>query len=257
MERRIGALRCEVVDPESAKFTAPLLLLHGLWSTPHIWRPFTGYLAHRGWLSVAPHLQAHAEDMASVASHERAIGAVIAALPATPVIIGYDLGGLLALRLAHAAAAVVAIAPLVPYPLATPSSALHGAGTWLERLLNRPRRAPRGRWKVSYPAAHHPRYEPAALLDELGGARVDLSAHTPGIPALVLVGDQDPVTPPAAAGTVAKRVNAELRVETGANHALPVDPGWEQRVSAIHRWIVQSIGQQLLALFDESAFENR
>lgn len=257
MERRIGPLRAEVVDPESAKFTAPLLLLHGLWSTPRIWRPFTSYLAHRGWLSVVPYLQLPEPHSASVATYEAAVGELIAALPGVPVIVGHDFGAFVALRLAGSAAAVVALAPLVLPPHGPAPRALRDAGNWIDRLTraDRPLRAPRGRWRSSYPPLDTPTHEPAPLIRELTRGRFDLPTSVAGVATLVVAGDQDRVTPPDTARALAGHIGAEMRVESAAGHALPMDVGWDQRVSAVHRWIVHAVGKRLLALFDESLEE--
>ena len=252
MERRIGPLRAEVIDPESAKFTAPLLLLHGLWSTPAIWRPFTGYLAHRGWLSVAPYLQSAEHEDVSIEAYIGRIRQAIASLPAPPVIIGHDLGGTAAFSVTDAATAVVALAPLVLPPLAPAPQALRDAGSWLDRLTarERPRRAPRGRWRSSYPTTDDT--EPARLIQDLIDRGIDREIGASSPPAFILIGDKDPVTSPALAEAQAARVGAEVQIEAGAGHALLSDSGWEQRVSAIHRWIVRAVGKPLLALFDES-----
>src|SRR5438105_3770077 len=49
MERRLASLRAEVSAPERNKFTAPLLLLHGLWSGGWVWHEAAGALSQRGW----------------------------------------------------------------------------------------------------------------------------------------------------------------------------------------------------------------
>jgi pimeloyl-ACP methyl ester carboxylesterase len=257
MERRIGSLRAEVIDPESAKFTAPLLLLHGLWSSPAIWRPFTGYLAHRGWLSVAPHLQLAAGKRPGRTAYEEAVRALIAALPAPPVIIGHDFGAVIGLRVAGVAVAVVALAPLVLPPLAPVPPALRKVGSWFTRVTkaDRPLRAPRGAWQTSYPPPGNPSREPAGLIRALVEGPVDIPPGTEGVPALVMAGETDRVTAPAAARALAAHIGAQIHLEVGVGHALPVEPGWEQRVSTVHRWIVHTVGKPLLALFDESLDE--
>lgn len=255
MERRIGPLRAEVIDPESAKFTAPLLLLHGLWSTPTIWRPFTGYLAHRGWLSIAPELTL-AIRKTSPEAIEDALVEVIAALPAPPVIVGHDLGAIHALRLVEKAVAVVALAPLVLPPYGTPSQALRKAGSWIERVRRRALLigAPRGNWQSSYPSHENPVQESKNLIQTLCEGSWQIPGRGP-VPALMMVGGRDPITPLEGARALAEAVGAELRVEADAGHSLHVDTGWDQRVSRIHRWIVHALGPSLLAMLDESVEE--
>jgi pimeloyl-ACP methyl ester carboxylesterase len=228
-----------------------MVLLHGLWSTAALWRPFMGYLAHRGWHCVALQLR----DATSLPTLAADVRAAIATLAAPPVVIGHDLGGLLALQLT-AASAVVTLAPLLLPPFAAhPPSNLAQAGTVLDRCLARPRRAPGGRWRAAYPARAHPRRESPALIADLRRTRIELPANDAPLPRLVVTGEGDPVTDVSTARTLVERLGAELTVEATASHALPIDPGWEHRVSDIHRWLVRTLGRPLLALYDEAMEE--
>jgi hypothetical protein len=48
-------------------------------------------------------------------------------------------------------------------------------------------------------------------------------------------------------------MGTEFHVAPGAGHALPWEPGWERLVHTIHRWLVQTLGEPLLATLDEDA----
>src|SRR5262245_48804239 len=144
----IGPLRAEITRPETEKFTAPLLLLHGLWERPPAWRRFAGYLAHRGWQCIA---LARRDDVSDIGVHLADLRAAIAALDAPPVLLGHDLGGVIALPCADVARAVAAVAPLVGPPLVATMPALEHAGSWLARLRGAPLHAPRGSWASAYP----------------------------------------------------------------------------------------------------------
>src|SRR5215831_4692050 len=154
MAVRFGPLRAEVTDPESERFTAPLVLVHGLWAGAAVWRRFAGYLAHRGWRCIA--LERRADAGLDLGAHADDLGAAIAALDAPPVVVGHDLGALLALRCAEGGRAVVALAPLV-----APPHALQRAGTWLTRWRGTALSPP----PVGYPLRD--RTEPAALIKQV------------------------------------------------------------------------------------------
>ena len=106
-------LSADIVRAESARYTTSLLCIPGLWSAPLVWRDFAGYLAHRGWESHL--LDVRAVD-GGIATRAAAVAAHAAALSAPPVLIGHDVGGVVALAAAARApaAAVVLLAPLVP-----------------------------------------------------------------------------------------------------------------------------------------------
>jgi pimeloyl-ACP methyl ester carboxylesterase len=247
--QRVGPLRAEVTYGEGGKFTAPLMLVHGLWSNATVWRPFTGYLSHRGWNCFAVDLRGAVgmEDAERLVADLRA---TIGALEAPPVIVGHDLGAAIAQRCADAARALVAVAPLVLTPPAGQGAAALGdAGGPLERLLGRPLRPPRGRWKGAYEATGA--RESAALLRSLVENAAPPAALPASLPALVMAGEGDPLVPADAARALSSSIGAELEIVRGG-HQLPIEPGWEERVSRIHRWLIKKLGADLLALYEEA-----
>ncbi len=60
MQRRVGHAVIESIAAEIPKFTAPMLLVHGLWCTAAVWHTFMGYFAHRGWTCHALNLRGRA-----------------------------------------------------------------------------------------------------------------------------------------------------------------------------------------------------
>src|SRR5437867_3185341 len=123
-------LSADIVRPESARYTTSLLCISGVWAGPAVWHAFAGYLAHRGW-------ESHLLDVrvldAGVAERAAAVAAHAAALPTPPVLLGHDLGSLVALVVAGDRD------PLLPPPaaaafaraLGAEHQSLDGAGHWL------------------------------------------------------------------------------------------------------------------------------
>ena len=66
------------------------------------------------------------------------------------------------------------------------------------------------------------------------------------MPTLVLAGATDQLAPPSDVERLAVQVGARFRCVNGASHAMPWEPGWEQRVAEIHRWLIQTLGDELL-----------
>jgi pimeloyl-ACP methyl ester carboxylesterase len=254
MHRRIGRLTAEVMQGEGGgKFTASLVLLHGLWGDARVWRPFVGFLGHRGWTATAVNLRGRAgsEPASGIEQHLSDLRQAVATLDAPPVVVGHDLGGLLALHLTEARA-IVALAPLVPLPLSTtPLPALQRAGSMLERWRGQPLRAPRGAWRGDY-------VEDPSIRESVDVVR-DLTTKPwmpPALPAevpgLVLAGGQDRVVDPDSVGKLAVAIGAELELCSAAGHAMLSDSGWEERVSLVHRWLIRKLGAPLLAFYEEA-----
>jgi|SRR5579862_5578252 len=261
MQRCIGQVTIETIAAESPKFSAELLCVHGLWCTAAVWRRFMGFFAHRGWASHALTLRGHgasagAGSIAGIryADYCRDVDDVIAACAAPPVLIGHDLGGLLALASASRARAVVALAPLVPGPRSAATRALWSP--WRVRLAIRrvrPLPPPRGRLGAAYFGAAPPggtTLESSTVVRELGRDEIALPAPG-GVPTLIVVGTADAFAPVSDVERLATTIGADVRRAEGAPHAMPWGPGWEQRVGEIHRWLIQTLGDDLLLLRED------
>lgn len=258
MQQRIGQVVIESMAAESPKFAASLVFIHGLWCTAAVWRRFMGLFAHRGWACSALNLRGHVHRgrgvaLASVrfADYLTDVRDVLAACTAPPVLIGHDLGGLLALASAPAARAVVALAPVVPRDLATAGHPL--LSSWRARLAlacTRPLPAPRRAIGAAYfgvdaPGGTTP--ESSAVARELARGAIALP-QCGEVPALVLAGAADRFAPARDVERLATQVGASFRCIAGASHALPWAPGWEHRGAEIHRWLIQTLGDGLLLL---------
>jgi len=149
--------------------------------------------------------------------------------------------------------AVVALAPLVPRLLARRGHpAMTGWSTWWALRRGAAMPAPAGALAPRYfadgvPGGNVP--EPAALLRGL--AQLPPATTPARLPTLVVAGEHDTVCPPDDVAAFARLLGAEFGIAPGAGHALPWEPGWEGRVHTIHRWLVQTLGEPLLATRDD------
>lgn len=258
MPQRLGGVSVEVTGAESPKFTAPLLLIHGLWSTAEVWRRWSGFLAHRGWTCHAISLQ-EARDSPPPGhwtDYERRIGNAIAALGTLPIVVGHDLGGMLAMRLARRTQAVVALAPYLPRSLRGVTDAdlvsPSPLSFWWRRVAMPPPRGKRGRLLCGDPQL--PRIsEPRGVIRSLLQDEPVIEALDK--PTLIMIGDRDPFLSRGALEGAAHHLHASLLIAENAGHALAVEAGWEQRVSVVHRWLIKTLGDPLLALREESEAE--
>jgi len=188
--------------------------------------------------------------------HIEDVHLAIAACEAPPVLLGHDLGGLLALSCATAGRAVVALAPVVPGAVAGTHR-----GAWRSRLAFwRPGLLPPpcGGLAADYfgqrlPGGTTP--ESRRLARQLAADDLHLPP-SPGLPKLLIVGEADAVCPPHDAERLASQVGADCCRLEGIGHALPWDTGWERRVVQIHRWLVQQLGESLLVPPEEEEEED-
>lgn len=245
--------------PEFPKFTAALLLIHGRWCGPAVWHRFSGYCAHLGWTCHLTTLRGHGdgEDPATTggtfADHVEDLRRAIAACSAPPILVGHDVGGLLALHCAAGTRAVVALAPTLPRALAGSRSL--GLRTRLAIWRRGPVVPPAGHLGTELFGAGIPggqKVESRPLLRQLFVDNLMPSQH-PGIPKLIMVGEADPVCRPSDGERLAQHVGADcLRLE-GAGHAMAWNTGWEKCVVRMHRWLVQQLGESLLLPQEEDA----
>ena len=254
-------LSADIVRPESARYATSLLCVPGLWAGPGVWRGFASYLAHRGWESHL--LDVRALD-AGLAERAAAVAAYAAALPGPPVLLGHDLGSLVALGAAARArtAALVLLAPLVPGSAPARALVLRPA-TFLQLLFAR--RVPPPSGAAAAPLCGE---LAAPLRDALvanfapespRAVREVVRPRTPpagvGVPTLVVAGDRDPLLPPPMAATFAGALGAEHQPLEGAGHWLLAGATWQRGVGLVHRWIVQRLGEPLLERYAEAMAE--
>ena len=255
-------LTVETVHAEGERYAASLLLVPGLWAGRAVWRAVAGLLGHRGW-------ECHLAEVRGLpgghAGRAAALGEYAATLPAPPVLIGHDAGALLALAAARhaAAAALVLVAPLAPGSRGARALTISLA-TLRALLVGGPVPPPAG-WRAALVAGDLPAAargpvlaawgpEDAAMVRDVAWGRIAL-APVPGVPALLVAGDRDPLLPSATAAALAGAVGAEHRVLEGAGHWPLAGPAWQRAVDLVHRWVVQQLGAPLLDLYAEAMAE--
>jgi pimeloyl-ACP methyl ester carboxylesterase len=254
MRTYVGSIPVEVVRAESARFLRPLLLLHGLWTGGWIWQPLAGYLAHRGWESWAPSLL---EGEPSWSDHEAmvvSLAAVARALPAPPIIIAHDVGVVAGTILASMvdAPAVIAVAPVVPPVDAGGSRGVFGwPRFWSARLRRTWVHPPRSRRARSlFGPRERLRPEPGTIFHALATSRARLPERT-SARGLIVSGGRDGLSPPRLMERLAARFSWDRQVYPDRGHPLLLEPGWEAVADDLHRWIVRTMGAELLAFIDE------
>jgi pimeloyl-ACP methyl ester carboxylesterase len=278
METRLGRIPAECERPEPLKFAWPLILLPELFTTARHLAVARGYFASIGWEVYAPDLRAVAtasrtdtreSDSSSSAGGFDGLAALLAealaALGRDAIVIGHGLGGLLALGAVEQprVRAVVALAPMLPgfrSPLVT------GAANLPARLFGRALKPPRGAVLFDLLADAEPfqrealtralvANDPSAALEVVrGGIKVggiDLASNARGVPRLIVAGDSDPFAPLDQTNEFAARVGAAVRLVRGRGHWLIGGRALERTVAEVQRFLVRSLGGDLLLLYPE------
>ena len=256
MQRRIGHVVIESISAERSKFTASLVFIPGLWCTGAAWRNFMGYFAHRGWDCCALTLRGHADAGTPMpigrvrwAEHLSDVAAAIGACPAPPVVIGHDVGAALILQ-SHLVPvrARVALAPVVPAVTATWKHSVSSLQARLAMRWSRPLPVPRGALRTEYLAQGAPGgmvRDSGTLARELVNGAVAPIVQTE-IPTLIIAGEHDIFCRAGDLRRLAAEIGAAFLEAANAGHAIPWARGWEKRVSEIHRWLIQTLGDDLL-----------
>jgi pimeloyl-ACP methyl ester carboxylesterase len=251
-----------IIEPESPRYRADLLLLHGLWTGPELWTAAAGGFAHRGWRCLlfdgrpASGSQPAGSGDRSVTSLDTLsawcdLAAKVARRATTPLVaVGHDAGGLVALSLAERGLveAAVAIAPLVEGT----RRLVPASRRWRARLTRQPLSPP----DLANPLfANEPpevRQALAAQLhsEPLGRVLLDDPAAMPGrprVPALLVAQQADVAISPTAIEITARGIEADFELLPGGHWPMlgTASDAWASR---IHRWIIRQKGSALLLL---------
>ena len=266
MKQRLAAYTAEAIFPEREKFTAPLLLLPGLWTGSWIWHEVAWGLSQRGWVCWAldlyeqkPYRQ---RGHTSLEDHLTTITTASAALGCAPIVISFDLGSLLALLVTARIQprALVCISPLLPcnwQPDLRPALPLVRLAALPALLWNRAHPPPSRRLARDFlfhtvPAALHDQLhaqlEPDSgkVVRTLTRGQTDFPAVPLPCPALVVWGQEDPMVPSPAVRWLADSLQTASLTYPDQGHWLLAGPQAATLVADVHRWLVRSLGEALL-----------
>ena len=235
-----------------------LLLVHGILGGAWYWAKYQHFFAERGYASYAPNLRGRAGSRpvadlgrVSLADYvEDALG-VAAALGAPPVVLGHSMGGLIAQKLAEAAAVRAAVLLNSAPPRGIPITGL----ALIRRQLKHAGAILRSRPLVATPAdndvltlnrvpaeerpALNARFVPDSgrVARELSLGAVAVDARRVRCPVLSVSAADDQFVAPAIGRRIARKYGAPYRLFDGHAHFLPWEPGWEGPAAEIERWL--------------------
>ena len=201
------------------------LLLHGAGGGGWEWALWCEVLQAYGIAAVAPDLQPAAAGLAHTRLDDYVDQAAqaLTALPRPRAAIGASLGGLIALRIAHAADALVLVNPIPPAPghARLPRRDWPPIVPWRReaRLASTRRALPDADPATALYAFRRWRDESGWVMRE---AYAGMEIPLPAVRALCIASTADPDVPAAATEALAAELQAELWTLKGASHVGPL-----------------------------------
>ena len=274
MQKLIGDLVVDVFLPEFAKFKAPLILVHGLWSTSSSWAAWANHFSNLGWECWAINFRGRLHDSQSefltaltISDCRQDLLKTVRAAPEPPIIIAHGVGALIAYQAAtqeNPSALVLLTPPPSAESKPNPSKALHllRIKYWLLLWLGRPFRLQDKDYRELLLAAVPQNRqaeilrtlvpESARLMREFFTPTTTLSPGAVQTPILVLGGSDDKIVPIDRLRETASNLRAELLEYPRHGHWIMGEEEGQKIVRDIHRWLVQRLGEKIL-LADFSA----
>ncbi|MGH8029210.1 MAG: alpha/beta hydrolase [Arenimonas sp.] len=199
-----------------------VLMVHGAGGGGWEWNIWARVFTAAGWSVRAPDLEPSAEGLVAtrLAHYQAQVSAQLAALPRPRALVGASLGGLLALRCADAADALVLVNPLPPQPWHTmlpvprTSDAIEAWGA-RANLAGTRRAVPDAGTGAAWHAFRRWRDESGAVIAQ---ARAGVECAVPSCLVLVLAADADVEVPVEACKSIAAWCGGEARTLEGGSH---------------------------------------
>ena len=276
MKQYLATLSAELSVPERNKFTAPLLLIHGLWTGSWMWQNIATALSLRGWECWALDLRRHPGSQSNddtigkirLEDDIEAVATAIQQLWAPPVVWGADLGALIALQAATlltsgAPRALICSAPLLPrswIPDERPALPLVRLPALPALLWGRSLAPPRLSMAQEFlfpgftPALQqqlHTQLRPDSgtvvrTLTRHGGNGLKQPESTLPGPLFVVRGQRDRMSSAAACEWLVAHLQADQHIYPDLGYWLYSGPSAIRLVTDVHRWIIQALGEPLL-----------
>jgi len=267
VETKLGRFPAETELPEPLKFAWPIVVLPELFTTASHLAMLVGYFATTGWEVFAP-------DLSSVMGHDdvQAIekltfqnlvdlaSEAVNALGREAIAVGHGIGGLIALKLAEhrGVKAAVAMAPLAPgfrTPLFT------RIGNWLPIRRGQPLAPPAGRRLFEFLADSDPFTREQTIKTLIPGAtaaalqvvkgEISFASADRSAPRLIVAGESDIFAPYQKLEQFAHDIGATIVQIAGRGHWLIGGRALERSINEIQRFLVKSLGRDLLLLYPE------
>ncbi|HYA35583.1 MAG TPA: alpha/beta fold hydrolase [Candidatus Binataceae bacterium] len=267
MQTQLGRFPVQIEKPEPLKFAWPIVVLPDLFTTARHLSILVGYFASIGWEVIAPDLRAALGEPApgdiAATGFSEMVDRVVEALEAIDreaVVLGHGMGGLIALKLAERGRvkAGVAIAPLLPgfrSPLF-----MRGIRNMVARFRTSPLSPPTGRRLFDLLADADAYQRGNAIATMVAGetkaaleiACGDISfARECPTPRLIVAGEADKFAPLAETRIFAESIGVKLATIPGRGHWLIGGRALERTINETQRFLVRSLGQDLLLLYPE------
>jgi pimeloyl-ACP methyl ester carboxylesterase len=96
------------------------------------------------------------------------------------------------------------------------------------------------------------RPDSASVFRALASGSIDLRPPT-DLPGLVIGGGDDAIVAERDAREVAERLGWDHRTLPGRGHFALLEPDWESLADEVHRWIVRTLGADLLLFLDDDS----
>lgn len=286
MDMKLGHLAARHEQPASIKFSRPLVLMPELFTTISHLSLLSGYFTDLGWEVYSLDLYVGLPSRSKLDALVATAADAIRALDRDAILIGHGFGGWLALRLAEEAATTVAVA-LAPSIPGLRSPLISGWRNRIALRTGAPLRPPSGRMLFESVAdadpfqrekiirtlvPHHAAFTEELARQTVGVQRkVGLPFSPHGSPAetaersqgiqrqregdghdkakLIIAGDSDIFAPREQVSSFASAIDAELSLLQGRGHWLIGGRVLERTVSAIQRFLVKALGEDLLLLY--------
>jgi pimeloyl-ACP methyl ester carboxylesterase len=270
MDTTVGSIKAQLERPQTEKFAWPIVLLPALFATNKHLSLLSGYLATIGWTVYVPDI--YAAVAKAVAPRQPDFAKLLALtqellrdLGGEAIVAGHGVGGLIALKIAETPGvrAGVAFAPAVP-GFRTPLFAglRNRIALWTGNTL----KPPSGRILFELVADADSFQRPqlidamvpasAPIANDIIRGKIQFAASDAFAPRLIVVGGSDIFSPLDRVEPFANAIGAKLATLEGRGHWIIGGRALERTIAETQRFLVRSLGAQLLLLYDDRSREN-